>query len=140
MGIIPDLLHKPTVGFIPTNPLIEDGQPIDPSVSVPIPIAHKFAATAVPVPELEPHGFRSRIYGFLVCPPLLLQPLLERVDLKFAHSLKFVFPRRTAPASLSFATIKASFEATFPAIARDPAAVIILSPVSILSFIKIGIP
>ena len=45
-----------------------------------------------------------------------------------------------ALASLSFLTTKASFEAIFPAIAKDPAVVCILSAVSILSFIKTGIP
>jgi hypothetical protein len=94
---MPDLLNRPTVGFIPTIPLIEEGQAMDPLVSVPMATAHKFAATAAPDPELEPHGFLSRIYGFFVCPPRLLHPLLERSALKFAHSLKFVLPIKTAP-------------------------------------------
>jgi hypothetical protein len=60
MGIIPDLLTRPSVGLIPTMPLAEDGQTIDPSVSVPTARAQRFADTATPDPELEPQGLRSR--------------------------------------------------------------------------------
>ena len=74
---------------------------MDPSVSVPIAIAQRFAATAAPDPELDPQGFLSSTQGFFVCPPRLLHPLDERLDLKLAHSLKFVFPSNTAPASLN---------------------------------------
>ena len=59
MGMMPDLLIKPTVGLIPTMPQAEDGQTIEPFVSVPIATEHKFAETAVPEPELDPHGLRS---------------------------------------------------------------------------------
>ena len=61
MGMIPERLHSPTVGFIPTIPLMLEGHAIEPFVSVPIAIAHKFAATAAPEPELDPHGFLSMI-------------------------------------------------------------------------------
>jgi hypothetical protein len=50
---------------------------IEPQVSVPIAIAHKFAETATADPELDPQGFLSKTYGFLVCPPTPLQPLEE---------------------------------------------------------------
>src|SRR5690606_4939614 len=66
IGIIPERAHSPTVGLMPTIPLTDAGQLIEPSVSVPIAIAHKFAATAVPDPELEPQGLRSMRYGFFV--------------------------------------------------------------------------
>ena len=56
MGMIPDLLTKPVVGFIPTIPLIEEGQDIEPFVSVPIAISTIPAATATAEPELDPHG------------------------------------------------------------------------------------
>ncbi len=59
MGTIPDLLTTPRVGLIPTNEFVEEGQTIDPSVSVPIAAAHKFAAAAAPEPELDPQGLRS---------------------------------------------------------------------------------
>ena len=60
MGMIPLRLTNPTVGFIPTNPLIDAGLTIEPSVSVPTATAQRFEATAVPDPELDPDGFLSR--------------------------------------------------------------------------------
>ena len=75
IGMIPLLLNNPTVGFMPTIPFTDEGETTEPSVSVPIATAHKLAATAAPEPELEPEGFLSKIYGFLVCPPRLLHPL-----------------------------------------------------------------
>ena len=50
---------------------------MDPQVSVPIAITHKFADTETAEPELDPQGFLSRTYGFFVCPPTPLQPLEE---------------------------------------------------------------
>ncbi len=82
-------------------PLMEDGLTIDPSVSVPTATAERFAATAAAEPELEPDVLRSSAYGFLVNPPRPLHPLVEWLDLMFAHSLRFVLPRMTAPAFLS---------------------------------------
>src|SRR5262249_7575661 len=107
-GIIPERLTKPSVGLIPTIPFAVDGQTMEPSVSVPIAAAHKFAETATPEPELEPQGLRVRLYGLRTKPPRPLHPLVEWVDLKFAHSLRFVLPRITAPASLNFCATKAS--------------------------------
>src|SRR5215470_1820995 len=101
--MIPDRLTNPTVGLIPTSPHADDGQTTEPSVSVPTPTAARFDAIAAPVPELDPHGLRSKTYGFLVWPPRPLQPLVECVERKFAHSLRFVLPMITAPASRSFA-------------------------------------
>src|SRR6185312_6245930 len=140
IGIIPERLHKPTVGLIPTRPFTDAGLTTDPFVSVPMAIVQRFAATADAEPELEPDGLRSRTYGHLVWPPRLLHPLVEKVERKLANSLKFVFPNKTAPASLSRLTINASLDALFPSSAKDPAVVIILSPVSMLSFIKTGMP
>jgi hypothetical protein len=77
MGMIPERLTNPTVGLIPTMPFADEGQTIEPSVSVPIAAAQRFAAMAAPEPELDPHGLRSRAYGFLVWPPRALQPLVE---------------------------------------------------------------
>jgi hypothetical protein len=64
--MIPDRLTAPNVGLIPTSPFADDGHTIDPSVSVPTPTAARFAEMADPVPELDPHGFRSSTYGFFV--------------------------------------------------------------------------
>ena len=60
IGTIPERLTRPTVGLIPASPFAEDGHTIDPSVSVPIPAAARFAEIPAPVPELEPQGLRSR--------------------------------------------------------------------------------
>ena len=59
IGMIPVRLTRPTVGLIPTRQLAEDGQTIEPSVSVPMAAAQKFAAAAAPEPELEPQALRS---------------------------------------------------------------------------------
>src|ERR1051325_4843774 len=138
--MMPERLTRPIVGLIPTNEFAEEGQTTEPSVSVPIAAVHKFAATATPDPELEPHGLRSSTYGFLVCPPRPLQPLDDLVERKLAHSLRFVFPRMTAPASRSFCTLKASRGGFAPTSASEPAVFIIRSCVSILSLMRIGMP
>src|SRR5881628_2496609 len=140
MGMIPERLTNPTVGLMPTMPFAFEGQTIEPSVSVPIAAAQRFAAAAAPEPELEPHGLRSSAYGFLVCPPRPLQPLVECVERKFAHSLRFVLPRITAPAPRSRVAMNASFGGAAPASASEPAVVIIPSAVAMLSLIRIGIP
>jgi hypothetical protein len=140
IGTIPLRLTRPRVGLMPTRPLVFDGDTIDPSVSVPIAAALRFAAIAAPEPELEPDGLRSSAYGFFVCPPRPLQPLVECVDRKFAHSLRLVLPRMTAPAARSRSTMNASFGGLAPASAREPAVVIIRSAVAMLSLINTGMP
>ena len=57
-----------------------------------------------------------------------------------AHSLRLVLPRMMAPAARSRATTGASRWVILPASASDPAVVGIGSAVSILSFIRIGMP
>src|SRR5215211_2675326 len=99
--MIPARLTRPSVGLIPTSEFADDGHTTEPSVSVPIAAAHKFAAPATPDPALDPHGLRSSTYGFFVCPPRPLQPLDDLVERKLAHSLRFVLPRINAPASRS---------------------------------------
>src|SRR5947208_2076108 len=134
--MMPERLTRPSVGLMPTIPLAEDGQTTDPSVSVPIAAAQRFAATAAPEPELEPHGLRSSAYGFFVCPPRPLHPLLEWLDRMFAHSLRLVLPKITAPASRSFWATKESLAGRDPSNASDPPVVCILSAVSRLSLIS----
>src|SRR5687767_6407010 len=108
---------------MPTMPHADAGQTIEPSVSVPTASGARFADTAAPEPELEPQGLRSRTYGFLVWPPRPLHPLLECVDRKFAHSLRLVLPRITAPASRSRSTRNASRGAADSTKASEPALV-----------------
>ena len=55
----PARLVSPTVGLMPTTPLADDGQTIEPSVSVPSDTVTRLAETAAAEPELEPHGFLS---------------------------------------------------------------------------------
>src|SRR5438477_6771668 len=92
-----------------------------PSVSVPIDTAVKFAAAAAPEPELEPQGLRSIAYGLLHWPPRPDQPLVEKKERKFAHSLSVVLPRMTAPALRRLAAIVASCVAGVPTSASEPA-------------------
>src|SRR5205814_475058 len=77
IGMMPAVGRSPTVGLMPTMPLIDAGLTIDPSVSVPSAAAQRFAATPAAEPELEPLGLRSSAYGFFVCPPRALQPLVD---------------------------------------------------------------
>src|SRR6185369_10637320 len=114
IGMIPARLTSPTVGLIPTREFADEGQTTEPSVSVPIAAAQRFAAAAAPEPELEPHGFRSSAYGFFVWPPRPLQPLDDFVERKLAHSLRFVLPSITAPASRSFFATDASSKGFAP--------------------------
>src|SRR5579871_2052828 len=140
IGTIPRPEISPTVGLIPTIPFIDEGQTTDPSVSVPTATAHRFAEAATPDPELDPHGLRSGAYGLRVWPPRPLHPLIECVERKFAHSLKLVFPRITAPALRRRSTSAASRGAGASTRASDPAVVFIRSPVSILSLSSTGTP
>src|SRR3954469_7559384 len=116
-------LTSPTVGFNPTIPLIAAGQVTEPSVSVPIENRTNPAATAAPLPLELPHGSRSSAHGLRVCPPTALQPEIERLERIFAHSLRLVLPRITAPAERSRATRGASRLVTLSASARLPAVV-----------------
>src|ERR1700760_2844598 len=100
--MMPARLTNPTVGLIPTRPFDDDGHTIEPSVSVPIPTAAKFAEMPAPVPELDPQGLRSSAYGFFVKPPRPLHPLTEWLERMLAHSLRLVLPRITAPATRNF--------------------------------------
>src|SRR5215213_7422696 len=137
--MIPERLTRPNVGLMPTSPHADDGHTIDPSVSVPMPTAARFAEMDAPVPELDPHGFRSSTYGFFVCPPRELHPDVDRVDRKFAHSLRFALPMITAPASRRRVTMKASCVGRCSAIASEPAE-FTMPTLSMLSLIRIGMP
>ena len=138
--MIPVRLTSPTVGLMPTMPLMEEGLTIEPSVSVPTATVQRLAVTAAAEPELEPDVFLSSAYGFLVSPPLPLHPLVEWFERMFAHSLRFVFPSMTAPARRSCFTRNASAGGFEPTSASEPAVVAILSVVSTLSLMRTGMP
>ena len=89
-------------------PLIDAGQVTEPSVSVPIASRTMPAATAAPLPLELPQALRSSAHGLCVWPPTALQPEIEWVERMFAHSLRLVLPRMTAPAARSRATSGAS--------------------------------
>src|SRR5205807_6695379 len=129
MGTTPARLVSPTVGLMPTTPLALAGQTMLPSVSLPNDTGAKFADAAAPEPELEPHGLRSMPYGLCVCPPRPDQPLIDSNERKFAHSLRFVLPRMTAPPARRLAATVESCAAGWPTSASEPAVVCILSPV-----------
>src|SRR6476659_7984121 len=112
--MMPARLINPSVGLIPTRAATAAGDVTDPSVSVPMATTQQFAAVAEPDPELEPDGVRSSAYGLRVCPPRPLHPLVECVDRKFAHSLRFVLPRITAPAVRKRETMNASLGGVAP--------------------------
>src|SRR5271165_394577 len=107
-GTIPVRLTRPAVGLMPTTPQALDGDTMEPSVSVPTASGASPAATPAADPELDPDGLRSSAYGFALWPPSVLQPLLEWVERKFAHSDRFAFARITAPAARSRETMNAS--------------------------------
>ena len=76
---MPLRLTRPTVGFKPTSAATEAGQRMLPSVSVPIPIAARLAAIAVPVPELDPQRAGGRSVADLDL--VEVDPGLERFEL-----------------------------------------------------------
>src|SRR5438067_13557819 len=94
-------LTSPTVGFRPTIPLSAAGQVTEPSVSVPIASRTIPAATAAPLPLELPHALRSSAHGLCTCPPTALQPEIDEPERMFAHSLRLVLPRMTAPVARS---------------------------------------
>src|SRR5262249_60877547 len=123
MGTIPRWDRSPSVGLRPTTPFMDAGHVTDPSVSVPRPPGARSAAMAAPVPELDPHAVRSNTCGLRVRPPAALQPLVDWLERKFAHSLRFVLPRITAPPARNAATAGATSPAKLAASASEPAVV-----------------
>src|SRR5260370_9572434 len=136
MGTMPEGLMSPGVGLIPTTPLADDGQTIEPSVSVPTATVHRFAEVAAPDPELEPQALRSSAYGFFVSPPRPLQPLVAWLERMFAHSLRLVLPRVTAPHSRMFRSTAASPLRSHPPNPTEPAAPPLSSPVRLFPFLR----
>jgi len=105
---MPLRLTSPRVGLMPTMPHALAGQTMLPSVSVPTAMGARPAATATPEPELDPDGLRPGPCGLTAWPPSVLQPLLEWLERKFAHSDRLALPKITAPASRRLVTRNAS--------------------------------
>src|SRR5262245_50640647 len=127
MGTTPRPLVNPTVGLMPTTPLLDEGLMIEPSVSLPSAAIHRLADTATPERKLGPPGLRSGTWGLPVGRPRPLQPLEEPNVRKLAHSLKWALPGRTAPAALNLATTGASAATFVSSSAREPAVVCVRS-------------
>src|SRR5439155_16680180 len=140
MGTTPARLVRPRVGLIPASPVVEDGHTMDPSVSVPSAAAARLAETAVPDPELDPHGLWSSTYGLRHWPARPLHPLEDWNERKLAHSDRLAFPSRTAPSRRRPFAVKASRGTIEPRSASDPAVVCIRSAVAMLSFSRMGMP
>src|SRR5688572_12632494 len=87
---------------------------MEPQVSLPQPTTAKLAATAAPVPPLEPPGQRRGSYGLRVWPPNELTDVIPA-----ASSCMFVLPRITAPALRSRRTMNASSVGCSDASASD---------------------
>src|SRR5947209_8343044 len=113
---MPVMLDNPFVGRRPNRLCTADGMRIEPQVSDPQAMAAKLAATAAPLPPLEPPGFRSGSYGLHVCPPMELI-----VVMPLASSCMLDLPRITAPASRRRRTWNASSGVWSEASAIDPA-------------------
>src|SRR5437899_388251 len=107
-------------------PHMEPGFLTDCALSVPIEPKHRLDDTAAAEPPLEPPAMRFQSHGLMVVPPS-------------AHSCRLVFPRITAPASLSFVTTVASKSGIQLSKIFEPA--VVLTPlVAMLSLIEKGMP
>src|SRR5690349_15043519 len=115
MGTMPSPAIRPTVGLRPTMPFTDDGQTMDPLVSVPTAAGAKRTATATAEPELEPQADRPGSCGLRTRPPTALQPLDDWRERKLAHSERFALARTMAPASRSRFTSGASCSRRFAA-------------------------
>ena len=91
------------VGFRPTRPQNAAGMRIDPPPSVPVASGAMPAASAAPLPPLEPPGDQSRAHGSRVSPNSRFD-----VNPSKANSGRFVLPTTTAPAARRRATASQS--------------------------------
>ena len=106
-GLIPARLTRPKVGFSPTIPHTDDGQRIEPPVSVPGASATMPAATAAPEPPLDPPGMRVGSCGLRQEPNQGLSQVTPH-----ASSWVFSLAMQTAPAAVDRATTSASRSGT----------------------------
>ena len=139
IGTMPSRGIVPTVGLIPTHPLRDAGQTIDPSVSLPTARATSPAAIAAPVPEDDPPAECGCFHGFAVRPPRADQPLVDWGERIFAHSERLVAPMMLAPALRNRRAIVESCRIGKSRSARDPA-LAGRPTASTLSLIKTGSP
>src|SRR5262252_2049435 len=103
-AIAPARLTRPYVGRSPTTPQVDEGEMIEPRVSVPIAKPTRPADVAAPGPADDPLELWSGAHGLRVEPPNHTPPCASDPIDSFATS--------TAPASRSRSTIVASYSAT----------------------------
>src|SRR3979409_722575 len=102
-GTQPNLGTRPHVTLSPVWPLAAAGARTDPPVSVPSPPSTSPAATAMPVPALDPAAECSTFHGFLG-----MGKPFSGSGAPQANSLVTVLPMMTAPAARSRSTTGAS--------------------------------
>src|SRR5690349_9129273 len=98
IGTMPRRETMAMEGFIPTKPVMDDGQTTEPDVSVPMAAAAKLTDPATPEPLLDPQADFERLYAFRGPPPTV-EPLNARRVRKPANCEVLVFPRKTTPAA-----------------------------------------
>src|SRR5690606_24233711 len=119
--MIPSRLARPTVGRTPTSWLYDDGTRIDPPVSVPRPSPARFAATAAPVPPLDPPAVRLVTYGLATSVLVPASWKDENSDANpNANSSRLAFARITAPSARRPSTIVASVVVRLPSQQPQP--------------------
>src|SRR3954466_12726906 len=91
-------------------PVNEDGQPIEPHVSVPMANAARPAETIAPEPLEEPQVQQPSFHGFLAAP--LMDADAKRYPMPPASSIIAALPSSTAPACSSF-LITVAFSSNF---------------------------
>ena len=91
------MLTRPIVVLSPLSPHQEAGSLTEPPVSVPIPHGARHAATATPVPLLDPPGVRATAgsHGFHGVPRCWLVP-----QPPIANSTVWVLPSTIMPAAI----------------------------------------
>ncbi len=98
-GTTPSVGTRPVDGRSPVTPQKQAGIRIEPAVSVPSVPGTRSAATAAPLPPLEPPQMRSSDHGFRAGPKCGLVVVAPK-----ANSCVFSLPSTTAPAARRRAT------------------------------------
>ena len=134
-GTQPYLGTRPNDTFSPVWPLAAAGPRTEPPVSVPSPPSTIPAATAMPVPALEPDAECSRFHGFLG-----IGNPLSGSGAPHAYSLVTVLPMMTAPAARKRSTTGASQWAPHARSRMWLLAVVGASRVAMMSLTPSGMP
>ena len=142
IGTMPVRLTSPTVGLMPDERVaLRAGQTIEPSVSVPMAAAARFAATAAPDPELEPRRVAIERVGILRLPaaPAPAAGRVRRPEVRPLAQVRLAEDHRAGGAQPRRPRTHRAAPAT-PSSASDPAVVFMRSAVAMLSLIRIGMP